>query len=141
VEKQNNSNTIHQKNKQTILIVEDCEQLHTLLKKALGDTYEIICTHNGIEALQILQSQPKPDLIISDIYMEEMGGYEFFTIVSDINELKNIPFIFLTAKDMEKEKIHGFSRGVVDFITKPFSLAELKAKINSMLIQQQQQDT
>lgn len=125
-------------NKQTILVVEDCEQLHTLLKNALGDTYKIICTHNGIEALQILQSQPKPDLIISDIYMEEMGGYEFFTIVSDINELKNIPFIFLTAKNIEKEKIDGFSRGLVDFIIKPFSIAELIEKIKSILIQQQQ---
>lgn len=121
------------KDKHTILIVEDYEQLNTLLKNALSDNYEIICTHNGIEALQVLESQPKPDLIISDIHMEEMDGYELFDIVSEINELKNIPFIFLSAKKMRKEKIDGVSRGVVDFIIKPFSIEELKAKIKSIL--------
>ncbi|MBN2534415.1 MAG: response regulator [Spirochaetales bacterium] len=136
MEKRNNSDTIKKNDKQTILIVEDYEQLNILLKNALKDTYQIICTHNGIEALQILESQQKPDLIISDIHMEEMDGYEFFTIVSNIHELKDIPFIFLTAKNIKKEKINRISRGTVDFIIKPFSIAELKAKIKSILIQQ-----
>ena len=137
MEKTNNNNTINKKDKQTILIVEDYEQMNTLLKNVLNDNYHIICTHSGIEALQILGSQPRPDLIISDIHMEKMDGYDFFNIVSDINELKNIPFIFLSAKNIEKTKIHGFFRGNVDFIIKPFSIAKLKTKIKAMLMQQQ----
>ena len=76
---------------------------------------------------------PKPDLILSDIMMDEMDGYEFYKEVLKDSEYKEVPFIFLTARKGMKDKLYGLSFGAVDYISKPFNINELIAKINSLM--------
>ncbi len=76
-----------------------------------------------------------PDIIVSDIMMDEMDGYAFCRSIRDMDEYKNIPFIFLTAKTIEKDKVHGYIRGAADYIVKPFNIKELYFKINLIIDQ------
>jgi len=119
--------------KKTILIVEDNIQMLNYLYSVLKTDLNIYYSKNGKEALQKLNWIPKPDIILSDIMMDEMDGYEFYDNIKNIENFKDIPFLFLTAKTEENEKIAGLTKGAIDYITKPFNIDELKAKINSIL--------
>lgn len=99
------------------------------------NNYEVITAQNGVEALEILAGLERlPDIIISDIMMPEMDGYEFFKKVSENPDWNNIPFIFLTARSSSEDIRFGKLLGVDDYITKPFKeedlLAIIAGKIN-----------
>lgn len=123
------------KNRFTLLLVEDnLGLLHSLIKN-LSLEHNIICAQNGDEALSKLNNykEIKPDLIISDVMMDQMNGYLLFKSLQQIEEYKQIPFIFLTAKAIESENIEALKNGAIDYIYKPFSMDVLNAKINSIL--------
>ncbi|HOJ64646.1 MAG TPA: ATP-binding protein [Spirochaetota bacterium] len=126
-----NSNEIIEKNN-TILIVEDNEDLLNYLYISLKDYFNIEKAKNGLEAINKLNNI-KPDLIISDIMMPELNGFEFFERVNSQENYRDIPFIFLSAISATEYKIRGFESGAVDYIVKPFKIEELFAKINSLL--------
>ncbi|MBN2536549.1 MAG: response regulator, partial [Spirochaetales bacterium] len=119
--------------KPILLIVEDNINLLAYLQNSLLDKYNIYYSLNGKEAIKKLNYMPKPDLIISDIMMDEMDGFDFFKHISGNDEYKSIPFIFITARYNLKDKIHGLQSGAIDFIFKPFSIHELDAKIQSII--------
>ena len=113
-----------------ILVVDD----EALLVKGIrfnlqNEGYDIITGSNGLEAVQLVQSQ-NPDLVVLDVMMPEMDG---LTACSKIREFSDIPIIMLTAKTDDMDKLIGFDHGVDDYLTKPFNILELKARIRALL--------
>ncbi|MCK4897265.1 MAG: response regulator transcription factor [Anaerolineales bacterium] len=113
-----------------ILVVDDKKELRTLLKQYLSqEGFEVVSAGDGREALFIAR-QEKPDLIILDLMMPEMGGYEF---MRTYNREVDTPTIILTAKLEESDKVLGLELGADDYVTKPFSMNELTARIRAVL--------
>ncbi|MBN2735679.1 MAG: response regulator [Spirochaetales bacterium] len=120
--------------KKNLLIVEDNEDMLSFLCHSLSSDYNIFYGRNGQDALCKFEGFEKlPDLIISDIMMDVMDGYEFLKNIQNSSELRSIPFIFLTAKTAIGEKLQGLEKGAIDYIQKPFDILELKAKIAAVL--------
>ncbi len=119
--------------KSTILIVDDMVANIKVLGELLKDEYKIRLATNGKKALQIASSSNPPDLILLDVIMPEMDGYEVCTQLKADKITKNIPVIFITAMDLEKDETKGLSLGAVDYITKPFSLPIVKARVKTHL--------
>ncbi len=118
-----------------ILLVEDNKDLVMNIKLSLTyNGYNVQTTFNGIEALEALAALPTPpDLIISDIMMPKMNGYDFFQKVSDNPEWKLIPFIFISAKSSPEDIRFGKKLGVDDYITKPFVEEDLLASVEGKI--------
>jgi len=115
---------------ETILIIDDDKTLIDLLGQALGKAgYEIMSATNGIDGLQALYKH-RVDLVILDVMMPRMDGWE---TCSRIRDLSDVPVIMLTAKDEEADALKGFQCGVDDYVTKPFSFAELTARVKAVL--------
>ena len=113
-----------------ILVVDDEELLVKGIRFNLqNDGYEVITGSNGLQAVESAKLQ-NPDLIILDIMMPEMNGLE---ACSKIREFSNVPIILLTAKADDMDKLMGFENGADDYLTKPFNILELKARIRAML--------
>ena len=113
-----------------ILVVDDNPELRTLLKSYLTqEGFAIVTASNGQKALFVAR-QEKPDLVILDIMMPEMDGYEFMRTFS--REVQT-PIIVLTAKLEESDKVLGLELGADDYVTKPFSMRELTARVRSVL--------
>lgn len=113
-----------------ILIVDDEHDICEILSFNLeGEGYEITIAHSAEEALQKLK--PEHSLILLDVMMEGMSGYRMAEKLRKDNN--NIPIIFLTAKDTENDMITGFSVGGDDYISKPFSLKEVSARVKAVL--------
>ncbi len=113
-----------------ILVVDDEELLVKGIRFNLqNEGYEVITGSNGLEALEQAQNQ-KPDLVILDVMMPEMDG---MTACSKIREFSNVPIILLTAKTDDMDKLMGFDSGADDYLTKPFNILELKARIRALL--------
>jgi len=121
--------------KQSLLVVEDQNDLLSYLVGELSENYNVFVAENGLKAIKRLESMPIPELIISDIMMDKMDGYELLEKTLADERFGHIPFIFLTAMDTSKEKISGLGLGALDFITKPFSMEELKMKIRTIINQ------
>lgn len=114
----------------TILLVDDEPRLLSLLKDYLQRSgYNILTAQNGKEALRICQQQ-EPDLIILDVMMPEMDGYEFMRLH---RQEKRTPIILLTARVEDDEKVIGLELGADDYITKPFRPRELAARVSTVL--------
>jgi CheY-like chemotaxis protein len=121
--------------KETILIVEDNESILFNLKLSLEmNDYNVITALNGIEALKILREiKIIPDLILSDIMMPEMNGYDFFETISTDQKLNHIPFIFVSAKSSPNDIKLGKLLGVDDYITKPIDEEVMLAVIGKKI--------
>ena len=118
--------------KPLILLVDDHHEILDFLADDLGEQYEVLTAVNGREALDLLPEHPV-QLIISDIMMPEIDGYELCRIVKDDVEYSHIPFILLTAKNTLRSKIEGLEIGADAYIEKPFSPEYLQAQISSLL--------
>lgn len=116
----------------TIMIVDDTEMNIDILVEELQDDYELIVAINGVEALELLQEQ-KPDLILLDIMMPDMDGYEVLEKIKENQDLVHIPVILLSAITDSDSKSKGFSLGAVDYVTKPFEIVEVKARVKTQL--------
>ena len=113
-----------------ILVVDDEDLLVKGIRFNLqNDGYDVITGSNGLEAIQLMQSQ-QPDLIVLDVMMPEMDG---LTACAQIREFSNVPIILLTAKAEDMDKLIGFDQGADDYLTKPFNILELKARIRALL--------
>ena len=113
-----------------ILVVDD----EALLVKGIrfnlqSDGYEVVTGSNGLEAVQLAQD-PQIALIVLDVMMPEIDG---LTACSKIREFSNVPIILLTAKADDMDKLMGFDYGADDYLTKPFNILELKARIRALL--------
>jgi len=117
------------KERATILAVDDAEVnvdiLCGILKK-----YDVIPALSGADAIELAQSEDI-DLILLDILMPDIDGYEVFHILKNSEKTKDTPIIFITAKTSEVDIIRGFEMGAVDYVTKPFNPVELLARVNT----------
>lgn len=114
----------------TVLLIDDDTTLLLLLRQSLEKAgYRVASATNGLAGLQQMYEH-HPDLIVLDVMMPRMDGWE---TVSRIREMSDVPVILLTAKDEEADKIRGFAAGVDDYVVKPFSFAELTARIGAVL--------
>jgi len=119
--------------KQTILIVDDEPQNIDVLSGILKSNYKVKAALNGEKALKIVQSKNKPDLILLDVMMPGIDGYEVCkTLKADILT-KHIPIIFITAKNEVTDEEHGFELGAVDYISKPISPPLVLARVKAQL--------
>ncbi|MBI9102930.1 MAG: response regulator [Spirochaetales bacterium] len=116
----------------TILIVDDTATNLDILVDSLGDDYDISDAIDGFSALKILE-KVNPDLILLDIMMPGMDGYEVCEKLKENPATADIPVIFLTALSEIKNKTRGFEVGGVDYITKPFEVTEIKARVKTQL--------
>lgn len=116
-----------------ILVVEDDEALEALLAYNLEkEGYKISVARDGEEAL-LLVAEGQPDLIILDWMIPKVPGIEVCRRLRARNETKNIPIIMLTARTEESDRIRGLDTGADDYLNKPFSIAELKARIRAVM--------
>lgn len=123
-----------------ILIVDDAPENIDMLGRILTPDYIIRVVINGMEAIEIAASDNPPDLILLDIMMPGMDGYEVCRRLKADNKTQNIPIIFITAKSEEDDETKGFTLGAVDYITKPFSLSVVKARVRTHLELKKHQD-
>lgn len=115
---------------QTVLVVEDDAPLRSLIAESLMDArYSVVKAADGKAALQSFH-EFKPDLAILDIGLNDIDGLE---LCRQIRSYKNIPIIFLTAKDSEVDQLLGFATGADDYITKPFSPKVMNARVDALL--------
>jgi len=119
--------------KATILVVDDTPDNLTLMSGLLKDTYKVKVCHSGERALKIAQSETPPDLILLDIMMPEMDGYEVCKRLKLDPNTRDIPVIFLTAKTEIDDETHGLELGAVDYITKPISPPIVMARVKTHL--------
>lgn len=113
-----------------ILVVDDEDLLVKGIRFNLqNDGYEVIAGSNGLEAVRLTKEQ-SPDLVILDIMMPQMDG---LTACAKIREFSDVPVILLTAKTEDMDKLIGFDQGADDYLTKPFNILELKARIRALL--------
>ena len=119
--------------KQTLLVVDDTPENIVLLCGFLGTQYKNKVATNGNKALQIAFAEPHPDLILLDIMMPGMDGYEVCRQLQANPATATIPIIFLSEKRQEKEETKGFELGAVDYISKPINPAILKARVHTHL--------
>ena len=119
--------------KHTILLVDDTPDNLTLMNGLLRDLYKVKVAPSGPKALQILDSGPAPDLILLDIMMPEMDGFEVLRRLRAGMTTREIPVIFLTAMDATQDEAKGLGLGAVDYITKPISPAIVLARVHNHL--------
>ena len=114
-----------------ILIVDDEQRIRKLLRDYLiRDGYTVYEASNGRQALDIFNSEANIALIILDVMMPEMDGWQ---VCSEIRKTSKVPIIMLTAKSDERDELRGFELGVYEYVTKPFSPRTLSARVNAIL--------
>ena len=113
-----------------IIVVEDDYHLNSLIKKVLEKDYVVDSAYNPRRALEMMSNNAY-DLIISDIMMPEMSGFEFAKIIRDDN--KDIPILFITAKDEFEDKRRSYAIGVDDYMVKPIDINELVLRVGALL--------
>lgn len=118
--------------KPLILLVDDNEEILDFIASNLTDTYEIIKTYDGIQALNYLK-EITVQLIVSDVMMPVMDGFELCKQIKAHVELSHLPFILLTAKDTLQSRLEGLELGADAYIDKPFSPKHLKMQIANLL--------
>ena len=118
--------------KKIVLAEDDAHIARLIIFKLEREGYELLWAQDGEEALETIKKN-KPDLILLDIMMPVMDGYEVLKKLKEDENLKSIPVIMLTAKGQEQDVIKGFEYGVEDYIIKPFRPAELAARIKKAL--------
>ena len=128
------------KEKSVILIVDDVASNIQVLATFLKDTYDLKIANSGQRALALATTEPYPDLILLDISMPEMDGYEVLSKLQENDITHNLPVIFVTGSDSIKDEEKGLALGAVDYITKPISPAIVKARVQTHLIIKHQRD-
>jgi len=125
--------------KPVVLAVDDTPDNLGVVKGILAQHYTVKVAKNGLTALKIVEKQP-PDLILLDIMMPEMNGYEVCKILKSKDETRDIPIIFLTAMDQTSDESSGFELGAADYITKPVNPPILEARVRTHLALKQSMD-
>jgi PAS domain S-box-containing protein len=117
----------------SLLVVDDVpENIHELLD-ALKDEYRIMVANSGPKALELVQGATPPDLVLLDVVMPDMDGYEVCKRIKATAAGNGIPVIFVTVVDAAEQKVKGFDLGAADFITKPFDIDEVRARVRTHL--------
>jgi putative two-component system response regulator len=126
--------------KKTVLVVDDTPDNIALVSALLKDAYKTKIATSGQKALSIAGAETPPDLILLDIMMPEMDGYEVCARLKESEQTREIPVIFLTAKAQIEDEEHGLELGAIDYITKPISPPILLARVKTHLALKAAQD-
>jgi len=126
--------------KPVILIVDDVPSNVQALAILLKDDYSVKVATSGERALELVYQEPMPDLILLDVEMPDMNGYDVCRHLKIMEESLDIPVIFVTAKDSEIDEEYGLELGAVDYIVKPFRPAIVKARVKTHIMLKQQHD-
>ncbi|HQF27772.1 MAG TPA: response regulator transcription factor [Bacteroidia bacterium] len=118
--------------KKKILVVDDELSIRMLLENFLGDDYEVITKENGYEALSWLQDGNKSDLILVDIDMPMLNGYDLTESIRKQDGMSNVPVIMLSSKQKSADRIKSFEVGADDYLQKPFNPEELQIRIQAI---------
>ncbi|BCJ95425.1 DNA-binding response regulator [Anaerocolumna cellulosilytica] len=120
--------------KNRVLIIDDDKELSTLMKKCIEqENLSAIIAHGGVEGLRLAAENEDSNslsLVILDVMMPDIDGFQ---VLKKIRETSNIPVLMLTAKSDEEDKVSGLRLGADDYLTKPFSINELMARVNSLI--------
>jgi sigma-B regulation protein RsbU (phosphoserine phosphatase) len=120
--------------KKLVLVVDDAPANLQVVRSILKDDFKIRVATSGAKALDLVKANPHPDLILLDVEMPEMDGYQVCGILKATPEARDIPVIFLTGKTEADDETRGFEVGAVDYIHKPFSPAVVKARVHTHLV-------
>jgi phosphoserine phosphatase RsbU/P len=120
--------------KKLVLIVDDAPANLQMVRSILKEDFKIRVATSGAKALDLVKVEPHPDLILLDVTMPEMDGYEVCGVLKATPESRDIPVIFLTGKTDTDDETKGFKVGAVDYIHKPFSPAVVKARVHTHLV-------
>ncbi len=115
-----------------ILIVEDNDDLRNFMQYPLQNDFEVLLAEDGVMAWEIIEKQ-LPDLVVSDVMMPNMDGFELCRLMKSTYETSHIPLILLTALSGEVDQMHGLGLGADDYLTKPFDMTLLVQKIKSVI--------
>lgn len=118
----------------TVLLVDDAPANLQVVNSILKSTYKVQIATSGEKALKIASRSPAPDLILLDVMMPEMDGYEVCSRLKSAADTRDIPVIFLTGQTESEDETKGFAVGAVDYIHKPFSPAVVKARVHTHLV-------
>ncbi len=116
-------------NKPVILAVDDTEELLLLMAKALGKDYQVLTASNPGAAIELAGASPRPDLILLDVDMPDVSGFEVCQALKGDPLTAGIPIVFLTARDQAEAQVEGLGLGAVDYVMKPINSAVLKARV------------
>ncbi len=120
--------------KKTILVIDDEMSIRLLLDNFLSKTFTVVTRNDGFEGLKYLEEGNMPDLIVADIQMPNMDGYEFITEVRASGFFKHIPMIMLSGIESSKERVKCLKLGADDYLVKPFNPEELAIRIENLII-------
>lgn len=120
-----------------ILVVDDKQALSDMVAQYLRQNFEMTTKKNGLEAMKWLQSGNVPDLIITDLEMPEMDGFELIKGLKQSGFFKDIPIIVLSCKDNSSDRIECLKLGADDYMIKPFNPEELMIRVEKLLVRQQ----
>ncbi len=116
-----------------IVIAEDDPAIATMLEKVLAQHYDVVVARDGHQAVKLANTQPRPSLLMLDVMMPGIDGHAVAAEVRKIPELKATPIIFLTAKTGATDVIKGIQSGARHYITKPFKIDDVLAKVKKVL--------
>ena len=121
-------------NRDTILVVDDIETNRIILENILQDKYDILQAGSGIDAIaMMLSGEAAPSIVLLDIMMPDMDGYQVLDLMKSTPEIAKIPVLFITAADSETNESKGLSLGAVDYISKPFNPEVVKVRVDNHL--------
>ncbi|NOU45817.1 MAG: response regulator [Bacteroidales bacterium] len=119
--------------KKKILVIDDELSIRLLLENFLGKTYEVVTRNDGMEGLKWMEGGNMPDLIVADIQMPNLDGYEFIKNVRASGFFRDIPMIMLSGIESSQEKVKCLKLGANDYMIKPFNPEELSIRIEILL--------
>ena len=119
--------------KPRILVVDDESFYREVLENLMRNDYQVVTAENGEQALELAGQSPQPDMIVLDVVMPGIDGYEVCRRLKSNLQTEDIPIIFLTVKSNVDDEVRGFNLGAVDYITKPMSPPIVMARVRTHL--------
>ena len=116
-----------------VLIIDDEAIMRKLLEQILKEKYEVISLENGKEALEWMYSGNIPDLVVADLNMPEINGFEYIRRVRESGFFKDLPLIVLSGEESSAERIKSLKLGANDYLVKPFKQEELGLRIDNLI--------
>lgn len=124
----------------TVLVVDDVKTNLMIIGQSLKGLYQVREASSGAQCLKLARSEPQPDLILLDVVMPDLDGYEVCKALKSDPATAEIPIIFVTGKDSDEDEQHGLELGAVDYITKPIRPAIVRARVYAHIQLKQQRD-